>query len=474
MKKNVRTALLLILILVIAACSQGKKETLLNPDSPITVTLWHYYNGNTKVVFDSLISEFNETIGMDRGIVVDAQSLGDVNQLGTAVFDAANKSIGALPMPDIFASYPDNAFRVSQIVPLVDLEQYFTREEIDRYRGEFLEEGRFITDNKYYILPIAKSSENLYVNKTAWEPFAEKHGFTEKDLSTWEGLVRVSEIYYKTTGKGFFGVDSNSNYMIIAGMQHGSGLFKYSQNGTASFNLEPDVARAIWNYFYTPYMNGYFAKSGRFSSDDAKIGTVLAYTGSTAGAAYFPTEVTLSENNIQEIEPLVLPYPHFTDGKPVAIQQGAGMCITKSDETHEYAATVFLKWFTETRQNLKFAVSTGYFPVTYEALNEKDDIIKATRENAVSPTILASFNATNIMFSSFTLYNSKPFHGSYDMRNFLEKALISKISADLETLKKKTGENEDKHELLSEFISEEAFNAWYLQIQNQAALLLKQ
>ena len=111
-------------------------------------------------------------------------------------------------MPEIFASYADNAFRVHQIVELVSLDQYFTEEELKAYRKEFLEEGKFITYNKYYIVPIAKSSENLYVNKSYWEPFAEKYGYTNSDLVTWEGLYEVAKVYYEKTGKGFFGLDA--------------------------------------------------------------------------------------------------------------------------------------------------------------------------------------------------------------------------------------------------------------------------
>ncbi len=58
-----------------------------------------------------------------------------------------------------------------------------------------------------------------------------------------------------------------------------------------------------------------FVKTGRFSSDDAKTGTVLAYTGSTAGATYFPSEVTFSQNHVESIEPLIMPYPYFQEGQ---------------------------------------------------------------------------------------------------------------------------------------------------------------
>ena len=357
--------IILAMIFGMSGCTKStvSNEDLLDPNKPITITVWHYYNGNIKNEFDALVSEFNETVGMEKGIVVEAKSQGDVNQLAEAVFDSANKSIGASPMPEIFASYPDNAFRVNQIAELVDLEEYFSSEELASYRQEFLEEGKFLLDDKVFIMPVAKSSENLFVNKNYWEKFAGEYGFTEENLGSWEGIYEVSKAYYEATGKGFFGIDGSANFMLQAAMQLGSEMFDYSDPDNIKFNLTEEVAKKIWDYYYRPYLNGYYVKTGRFCSDDAKTGTVLAYTGSTAGAAYFPTEVTFSQQEVYKIEPLALPYPYFKDGKPYAIQQGAGMCISRSDKPHEYAASLFLKWFTAKEQNIRFAVSTGYFPV---------------------------------------------------------------------------------------------------------------
>ena len=472
MKKIMFIIILMAFILLTAACATSSASDPLNPDKPITVTVWHYYNGITKEAFDRLVSEFNETIGLERGIVVDAKSQGDVNQLATAVFDAANGSIGAAPMPEIFASYADNAFRVHQIAPLVSLEQYYSEEELKAYRKEFLEEGQFITDDKYYIVPIAKSSENLYVNKNYWEPFAARQGYTSEDLATWEGLFEVSKTYYEETGKGFFGLDANANYMLAANMQLGSELYKYSQDGTVALNFKKENAKIIWEYFYKPYINGYFVKSGRFSSDDAKTGSVLSYTGSTAGAAYFPAAVNFNENDMVNIEPLVLPYPHFKNGSAVAIQQGAGMCVTKSDKAHEYAAMLFLKWFTAPEQNLKFSVSTGYFPVENEALEEGKMLDLIEKGEAPLKAIVESIKASHIMFNDFALYNSKPFIGSFEMRTFLDTNLINKINSDLSILNEKVSNGENRKALLDELCSQKSFERWYNDFMNEANLIL--
>ena len=38
----------------------------LNPDKPISITIWHYYNGAQQVAFDELVNEFNESVGKER------------------------------------------------------------------------------------------------------------------------------------------------------------------------------------------------------------------------------------------------------------------------------------------------------------------------------------------------------------------------------------------------------------------------
>lgn len=461
---------LLVLAVLFSGCQSN--DELLDPDHPITVTVWHYYNGQTKEKFDELVHAFNDTVGMNRGIVIEASSQGDVQQLADAVFDAANKKIGAQPLPNIFAAYPDNAFRVHQIIPIVPLSNYFSEVELKTYREEFLEEGRFGEDNAYRILPVAKSSENLYLNKTFWTPFSEEMGADISQLSTWEGILDVSRLYYDWTdaqtdmpddGKAFLGIDSSPNFMLIAAMQLGEEIYTFNESGEATLNFSEATARMIWEHFYVPYVEGLFMKSGRFSSDDAKIGEIVAYTGSTAGARYFPTQVTLSQNEVISIDCITLPYPKFEMGDAYAIQQGAGMCISSSDKAHEYASALFLKWFTEPEQNLKFAASTAYFPAKVEALNLEAILSETvlTDETKVNAIIDSSIRTTLLMMDTYTLYGNKPFKGSYEMRLLLEQSLFEQARVDLLDVSQRRKEGEAIEGVLKTYTSEKNFLSWY-------------
>lgn len=173
---------------------------VLDPENPVTLTIWHYYNGAYQAAFDKLVEEFNNSAGKDLGIYAEE-------------------------MPDLFSAYTDSALGLQKDGLLTDLNQYFTAEELDKYVDAYVQEGEFAGDGGLYVFPVAKSTEITMLNKTDWDKFAEEPGATLDDLSTVEGIAKVAEQYYDWTdaqtpdvpddGKAFYGRDSMSNYFLI-------------------------------------------------------------------------------------------------------------------------------------------------------------------------------------------------------------------------------------------------------------------
>ena len=474
LNKSIKLIVIFTIAFLLTSCSRIKPaDNPLDPEKPITVTLWHYYNGKIKESFDNMVYEFNETVGIEQGIVIEPQSHGEVGNLEAAIFDSANGAIGSLPMPDIFSVYADNAYRISELVNLVSLDKYFTEEELYAYRTEFLDEGKFLKDKKPYILPVAKASENLFVNKTDWEPFANEYGFTNEDLATWEGIYRVSKKYYEEKGRSFFSIDSNANFMILFSKQLGSEILSQDENGKEQLDFPKPLAKEIWNYFYVPYINGYYSKTGRFSSDDAKTGAIIAFISSTSGAGYFPKEVTNEKQKIYKIEPLILPFPYYDKDNLYVIQQGAGMCMVESDEAHEYASAVFLKWLTETDKNIEFAINTGYLPVTNQAYEDNLLLSKLKEEDIPNPAIIESLKVTTQMFKNYSLYTNNPSQNSFEIRNLFGKHLFDKITNDLELVELRVENGENKELVIYEMISDQKFNEWFDSIIEEAESVLQ-
>lgn len=50
-------------------------------------------------MFDEMVTEFNESVGAEKGIVVQAYSQGSVNDLTAKVMDAIDKKVGAEEVP---------------------------------------------------------------------------------------------------------------------------------------------------------------------------------------------------------------------------------------------------------------------------------------------------------------------------------------------------------------------------------------
>ena len=94
-------------VLTAAAAVTGNAEDydsngILDPKDPVTLTIWHYYNGAHQAAFEKLVEEFNNTVGRDLGIYVEDYRKGSVTDLETAITDAAKGAIGAEDMPDLF------------------------------------------------------------------------------------------------------------------------------------------------------------------------------------------------------------------------------------------------------------------------------------------------------------------------------------------------------------------------------------
>ena len=163
--------------------------------------------------------------------------------------------------------------------------------------------------------------------------------------------------------------------------------------------------------FYIPYINGYYKAVGKFRSDDAKTGEIIALVCSTSGIPYFPESVVIDDSKEYDIEALVLPLPNFENTPPCAVQQGAGMVVVKSDKVKEYASVEFLKWFTDKDRNIKFSLESGYMPVKKEANNIKviEEYLANNKGTKVLDKLRSSLSILVEQLETYELYTNKAF-----------------------------------------------------------------
>lgn len=372
MKKNF--VIFMVLALVIEVLSGCQRNHGLNSKKPVTLSLWHNYGGQMKETMDKMVDEFNETVGAEEGIILSVTSISSSSALHEKLIMVANGDPGAPVMPDLTTANPKTAIILADKGLLANLDEQFSQEELAVFVPRFLEEGRLERRN-LYLFPTAKSTEVLFLNKTIFDRFSQNTGARYEDLQTFEGLARTAKLYYDWTdaqtpeilndGKAFYHIDSLFNFTQVGCQQLGTDFIVDKKPDYSS-----PVFQRVWSYFYESAVREYFAIYDGYASDLAKTGDIVCSTGSTAGVLFFDPLLTYANNTNEPTELMILPYPTFKGGKQIAIQRGSGMIVTKSTEAKEYAAGIFLKWFTGPKNNLRFVVSTGYLPVTEKAFGE--------------------------------------------------------------------------------------------------------
>ena len=170
-------------------------------------------------------------------------------------------------------------------------------------------------------------------------------------------------------------------------------------------------------------------------------------------------------DTITPIDCLVLPVPAFEGGEPYIVQQGAGMVVTKSTPEKEAAACDFLKWFTQVENNLKFSCSSSYLPVLKEACSTEhlDAALKEVELNMPEK----EYSTMEIAFEMIRenkLYTNKAFDGGSAARKVLEYDLSDKAAADREQVRQRLAAGVSLDEAVSDYISEEAFDAWFEEV----------
>ncbi|NLI20672.1 MAG: extracellular solute-binding protein [Clostridiales bacterium] len=452
----------------VPAAALAASAVRLNPKKPQTLMIWHYYNGIQQQVFNQLTLAFNEGVGAEAGVIVEAHSQGNVNDLTERLLASANREPGAEEMPDLFAAYADTAYQLDQMGLVADLAPYLTQEEIGAYVEAYVREGELGQPGTLKVFPIAKSTELLLLNETDWQPFAEATGASKSLLSTWEGITQLSRMFYEWTdaqtpslpydGKAFFGRDAFANYMLIGSLQLGVELFRV-EDGRLILQVDDAVMRRLWDNYCVPFVNGWFAAYGRFRSDDVKTGRLSALVGSTSGALYFPDKVTRDDGTTYPIVCEAYPLPNFEGTEPYAVQQGAGMVVTRGTPEQEYAATLFLRWFTQPEQNISFAIHSGYLPVTKGANNCAALNLEIDRQGM--PAILKDIMRIGVSTTSgYRLYTNSAFRNGYEARQVVETSMRAAAETAVSQRDALVSGGTSRAAAIALLTGDEAFRSW--------------
>lgn len=430
----------LLLLLSMTGCSQKSK---LDPDDPVTLTMWHVYGSQTESPLNDSINEFNRTVGKEKGIVIHVVSVSSSSAIDEALTAAAENTPGVPALPDLFTAYP----RVAEIIGydnLLNWNGYFTEQELDAFVDEFIEEGYF--ENQLLMLPIAKSTELLFVNQTLFDKFGSAAGVSTESLSTFEGLFSACEKFYDwSDGQDMFQINDFYHYSL-------SGMAAFGEDFVVNgkLNLESDAFRKVWEPMAHASIYGGLCLGDGFASDRWKTGEVISNIGSTAGILYLRDYVTYADNTTEDIETSILAYPHFENGKATVVHRGGGLFALKNeDERKNEAAAVFAKWLTEKENSLGFVTKAGYLPVTNDAF---DDLF-SNLDTVENEKYRLLYNAVNGMSEDYSYCEIPLFDGASDTQSAFEKNVKSVLVCAHQEYLSRVANGENADTVLDELVS---------------------
>ena len=447
MKKIISSVLLVAMLLSVCLFSLTgcKKEVAavdfempeggFDTSKPVTITFYHQMGQALQGILDTAIADFNK---LYPNITVEHKTYGDYD----GVRDQIKTEITVGGQPNLAYCYPDHvalyntAGAVQTLDVLIESEYGFTAEQIADFIPAYYNEGKAFGDGKMYSLPISKSTEVLYYNKT----FFEANGLTVP--TTWDEMEAVCQQIKAIDASSIpLGYDSESNWFITMCEQYGS---EYTSTDGENFRFNNETNQKFVKRFRTWYENKWVTTeqlSGGYTSSlftgESKTGTrCYMCIGSTGGATYQQPKQT---NGEFDFEVGITSIPQVNPSNPKVISQGPSVCLFKSEDPQEVLASWLFAKFLATNVDFQAAVSmnNGYAPV-----------IKSVTENPIYADFLASASTANIQAYAVKValdqadayYVSPAFNGSSvarDQVGMLMQTCLAGNASDVDAMIKK-------------------------------------
>ena len=420
--------------------------------SEVTITFYHSMGAKLQTVLNNYIPEFNK---LYPNITVEHASQGDYD----GVRDQIKTALTAGNQPNIAYCYPDHVALYNVAKAVVPLDSFiestipvkdaagnetvlgFTADQIaDFIPGYYAEGTAFDAAGTMYTLPMSKSTEALYYNKT----FFEKHGL--KVPTTWEEMGKLCEQIKAIDPDCIpLGYDSEANWFITMCEQYGSEYTSLDKNG--HFKFDNETNRGFVTMFREWHQNGWVTTEEIYGSYTSGLFTATEgqkcymVIGSTGGASYQqPPQV--DGQHLFETD-MATP-PQIDPSKPKVISQGPSLCIFKDSNPQEVVASwLFVKFLTTNVEfQAAFSMASGYAPVIKSV--QSNPVYQQWLDAANGFTNLTAMSVKLALSQSNAYFVSPAFNGSSAARDqvgiLMQDALVStdsNIDAVLDNLFKK-------------------------------------
>ncbi len=418
--------------LALASCTGKAKANFICPEefdteTPVKVTFWNTMGANLESVLLEAVDEFT---ALYPNVTIESTQIGGYDDVRDQII--TNMGTGDYPSmaycyADHVALYNEAEITVSLDDVMSDSKFGFNGSEL-KFEGVkkedvvagFLSEGSEFGDGLTYTLPFLKSTEALFYNKTFFDENKLTVPTTWEEM--WDVCAKIKEIDPKSTPLGY---DSESNLFITLAETYG---YDYTSAKGENFLFNNDGMRGLMKTFKEKYDLGYFTTQNIYNSytntlmTDTSLDT-RAYMciGSTAGATYQVNSAGAFETGVAAI-------PHAQDKELKTISQGPSLVLFKKDNAQEVlAAWLFSQYLLTPTVQARFALASGYLPVTTPAteIKEYQDFLNKAAGNKTGIAALATKQALE---QRDNYYSSAVFIGSSEARDQVGNLIVQIMS----------------------------------------------
>ncbi len=411
--KKILSLVLALMMLLATVSFAAADEVPAYDGNPVTIKFYHTMGSNLTTVLDAYIKEFN---ALYPNITVEYTSVGSYDD----VRDQISKEITVGNQPNIAYCYPDHValYNLARAVQPLDAyidhpEMGLTQEQKDDFIKGYYDEGMQFGDGKMYTLPMSKSTEVLYYNKTFFEANNIAVPTTWDELeATFEQIVAVDPMSIP------LGYDSESNWFITMCEQLKT---PYTSATKPNFLFDDAANHAFVKRFASWYQQGYVTTqklygsytSGLFVSDNGQKSYMSI--GSSAGATH--QRPTKNADGTYPFEVGIASIPQYDADNKKVISQGPSLCMFKKANKQEMAASwLFIKYLTTTVEfQAEFSVASGYVPVIKSVASNED--YAEILANADGGDNIAALSAKVCLEQQDAYYTSPAFPGSSEARD---------------------------------------------------------
>ncbi len=412
--------------------------------SEVTITFYHTMGSNLTTVLDEYIAEFNK---LYPNIHVKWKSVGGYDD----VRDQIKTELTVGNQPNIAYCYPDHValYNIAHAVVTLDdlIESKIETERADGTKeilgltdeqiADFIEgyynEGRQFGDDKMYTLPMSKSTEVLYYNKT----FFEEHNLSVP--TTWEEMEALcAQILTINPDCIPLGYDSEANWFITMCQQQGS---DYTSATGDHYLFDNDQNKAFVKRFREWYQKRYVTTQDIYGAYTSGLfvaqNTTNSYMsiGSSAGATHQRPDMI---DGAYPFEVGIATIPQVDPSNPKVISQGPSLCIFKDEDPQKVVASwLFVKYLTTTVEfQAEFSMASGYVPVLKSVA--QNEVYADFLAHADGGDYISALSAKVCLEQESAYYVSPAFNGSSTARDqvglLMQTAFTSTDDGNLDAL----------------------------------------